>query len=298
MVGRALKKRIEREGKHEILVREKGSLDLRDQDKVAKFFKKERPEGVIIAAARVGGIHANSNYPVDFLYDNLQIQNNVIASAHHNDVQKLLLLGSSCIYPANAQQPIKESYLLSGQLEPTNEPYAIAKIAGISLCESYYRAVMPTNLYGPHDNFDDDNSHVLPAVIRKLHSGMISEARQVVLWGTGNPRREFLHVDDMADACWFVFSVDEEVYRLSCGDSSFINVGTGLDISIKELAEAIREIIGYSGEVVFDSKYPDGMFRKLLDVSKLSNLGWNFRIDLKDGIRSTYDWFLHNRSVK
>ena len=265
-------------------------LDLRDQTAVNEFFKKEQPEYVFLAAAKVGGILANNTYPVDFLRDNLLIQTNVIDAAYRYGSRKLLFLGSSCIYPKFAPQPIKEEYLLTGELEPTNEPYAIAKIAGIKLCQAYNRqyqtnfiSVMPTNLYGPGDNFDLETSHVIPALIRKFHESKIKGKDQVVVWGSGKPFREFLHVDDLADACLFLMS--------NYNSSEIINIGTGKDLSIAELAYLIKDIIGYDGNIIFDTSKPDGTPRKLLDVSKLFNMGWKPRITLEEGIRSTYSWY-------
>jgi len=257
---------------------------------VAAFFAAERPDIVVLAAARVGGIKANSDFPVEFLLENLRIQNNVISAAHANDVRKLLFLGSSCIYPKLAPQPIKEEYLLTGPLEPTNEAYAIAKIAGIKLCESYNRqhgtrfvSVMPTNLYGPGDNFDLQGSHVLPALIRKFHEAKLAGAPAVTVWGSGTPRREFLHVDDMADACVFLMARP--------GVDEMVNVGTGEDLTIADLASLVRDVVGYGGDVVYDASKPDGTPRKLLDVTRLSSLGWKPRIALRDGIAATYAWW-------
>jgi len=265
-------------------------LDLRDQTAVNEFFKKEQPEYVFLAAAKVGGILANNTYPVDFLRDNLLIQTNVIDAAYRYGSRKLLFLGSSCIYPKFAPQPIKEEYLLTGELEPTNEPYAIAKIAGIKLCQAYNRqygtnfiSVMPTNLYGPGDNFDLETSHVIPALIRKFHEAKIKGKDQVVVWGSGKPFREFLHVDDLADACLFLMH--------NYNSSEIINIGTGKDLSIAELAYLIKDIIEYDGNIIFDTSKPDGTPRKLLDVSKLFNMGWKPKISLEEGIRSTYSWY-------
>jgi GDP-L-fucose synthase len=262
---------------------------------VDEFFAAERPEYVFLAAARVGGILANSTYPVEFLQDNLRIELNVIESAYRHGVKKLLFLGSSCIYPKYAPQPMKEAHLLTGELEPTNQPYAIAKIAGIELCQAYNRqygthfvSVMPTNLYGPGDNFDLRNSHVLPALIRKFHEAKEHSEPNVVVWGTGAPRREFLYVDDLADACLFLMH--------DYSGSEIVNIGVGQDISIGELAELVREVVGYGGEIVYDTSKPDGTPRKLLDVSKLSGLGWKARTSLREGIERTYLWYLEERS--
>ena len=293
MVGGALIRRLESDGFKNLLTRDRAQLDLANESAVAKFFAYERPEIVIMAAAKVGGIKANNDQPVEFLLQNLSIQNNVIRAAHENGVGKLLFLGSSCIYPKDAPQPIPESALLTGPLEPTNEAYAIAKIAGIKLCQAYAReyganfiSPMPTNLYGPNDNFDLETSHVLAALLRKAHEAKTRKANELVVWGSGKPRREFLHVDDLASACLFLL----EKYD----SPEIINVGCGEDISIKELAELICEIVGFDGDLAWDTTKPDGTPRKLLDVSKLSKLGWRATIPLRDGIARTYDWFLKN----
>jgi len=290
LVGSAILRKLISEGYSNIVTRSFQELDLRDQTAVNEFFKKEQPEYVFLAAAKVGGILANNTYPVDFLRDNLLIQTNVIDAAYRYGSRKLLFLGSSCIYPKFAPQPIKEEYLLTGELEPTNEPYAIAKIAGIKLCQAYNRqyqtnfiSVMPTNLYGPGDNFDLETSHVIPALIRKFHESKIKGKDQVVVWGSGKPFREFLHVDDLADACLFLMS--------NYNSSEIINIGTGKDLSIAELAYLIKDIVGYDGNIIFDTSKPDGTPRKLLDVSKLFNMGWKPRITLEEGIRSTYSWY-------
>jgi len=290
LVGSAILRKLISEGYSNIVTRSFQELDLRDQIAVNEFFKKEKPEFVFLAAAKVGGILANNTYPVDFLRDNLLIQTNVIDAAYRYGTRKLLFLGSSCIYPKFAPQPIKEEYLLTGELEPTNEPYAIAKIAGIKLCQAYNRqyqtnfiSVMPTNLYGPGDNFDLETSHVIPALIRKFHEAKIKGKDQVVVWGSGKPFREFLHVDDLADACLFLMH--------NYNSSEIINIGTGMDLSIAELAYLIKDIVGYDGNIVFDTSKPDGTPRKLLDVSKIFNMGWKPRITLKEGIRSTYSWY-------
>lgn len=295
MVGSAILRKLSSLGFNNVLVRSSSELDLRNQDKVEEFFKKEKPQVVFLAAAKVGGILANNIYRADFLYDNLMIECNVIKSSFDNNVEKLLFLGSSCIYPKFAEQPINEDKLLSGYLEPTNEPYAIAKIAGLKLCESYrmqhgvnYISAMPTNLYGPNDNYDLNNSHVLPALIKKMHEAKINNLPTVEIWGTGTPKREFLHVDDLADACCFLIQ--------NYNDKEIINVGTGEDISIKELANLIKEIVGYKGELFFNSSKPDGTPRKLLDVSKLKNLGWKYNINLEEGIKKVYsEKFLLNQ---
>lgn len=293
MVGSALVRALESKGFANLLTRDRKALDLGDSQAVAKFFGKEKPDVVIFAAAKVGGIKANNDQPVEFLLENLRVQNNVISAAHDNGARKLLFLGSSCIYPKLAPQPIKEDALLTGPLEPTNEAYAIAKIAGIKLCQSYAReyssnfiSAMPTNLYGPNDNFDLESSHALAALLRKAHDAKKSGARELVVWGTGTPRREFLHVDDCASAC---------LHLLEKYDSpDVINVGCGEDVTIRELAELICQVVGFKGELTWDKTKPDGTPRKLLDVSKLRALGWTPTIPLREGIARTYDWFLKN----
>ena len=288
MVGSALLRRLQQAGHDQFILRTSGELDLRDQAAVSAFFEQEKPEYVFLAAAKVGGILANNTYRGEFLYDNLMIQNNIIHSSWQTGVEKLMFLGSSCIYPKMAPQPLREDYLLTGPLEPTNEPYAIAKIAGIKLCDAYraqygcnYVSVMPTNLYGPNDNYDLNNSHVLPALIRKFHEAKVSGAPTVTLWGTGKPRREFLHVDDLADACVFLMH--------SYHEEGLVNIGTGEDIEIGALAELVSRIVGYEGEIVQDLSKPDGTPRKLMDVSKLHGLGWKHAIDLESGIKSVYE---------
>jgi GDP-L-fucose synthase len=291
MVGSALSRKLKKEGFKNIITRELNELDLRNQNDVAAFFSKEKPEYVFLAAAKVGGIHANNTYRADFLYENLMIQNNVIHQSYLQNVKKLLFLGSSCIYPKLAPQPLKEEYLLTGLLEPTNEPYAIAKIAGIKMCDAYrsqygcnFISVMPTNLYGPNDNYDLKNSHVLPALIRKFHEAKINEAPFVEVWGTGKPRREFMHVDDLAEACFYLM----ENYN----EPGFINIGVGEDISIHDLAIMIKNITGFQGNLKFDTSKPDGTPRKLLDISKLKDSGFKANIGLKDGIRRVYQNFI------
>ena len=293
MVGSALVRRFEAEAFSNVVTRERSQLDLTDESGVAKFFAEERPDIVIVAAAKVGGIKANNDYPVEFLVENLRIQSNVIRAAHENGVRKLLFLGSSCIYPKFAPQPIPETALLSGPLEQTNEAYAIAKIAGIKLCQAYCReygknfiSVMPTNLYGPNDNFDLETSHVLAALLRKAHEAKTRNDRNLVVWGTGKPRREFLHVDDLASACLLLL----EKYD----SPEIINVGCGEDISIRELAELICDVVGFDGELAWDTTKPDGTLRKLLDVTKIRALDWKPVITLRDGINQTYDWFVAN----
>lgn len=299
MVGGAILRRLEAQGV-ETITRSHADLDLTEQAAVRDFMQSEKPDRVILAAAKVGGIHANNTYPAEFIYDNLIMEANVIHQAYAAGVERLLFLGSSCIYPKHAEQPMREDALLTGVLEPTNEPYAIAKIAGIKLCESYnrqygtdYRSVMPTNLYGPGDNFHPENSHVLPALIRRFHEAAQSGAEEVVVWGTGTPMREFLHVDDMAEASLFVLDLDRERYVSQTEPMlSHINVGTGTDVTIRELAETIARVTGFEGAIRFDATKPDGTPRKLMDVSRLAGMGWQATIGLEDGIRSTYDWFL------
>ncbi len=292
MVGSAIHRKLIKEGYTNIVTREFSQLDLIRQDEVEEFFRREQPEYVFLAAAKVGGILANNTYRAEFLYDNLMIEANVIHAAWKHGVKKLLFLGSSCIYPKLAPQPLKEEYLLTGLLEDTNEPYAIAKIAGIKLCDAYraqygcnFISVMPTNLYGPNDNYDLETSHVLPALIRKFHEAKVNGSPEVVLWGTGSPLREFMHVDDLADACFFLMN--------NYNEPGFVNIGTGVDISIRDLALLIKDIVGYKGNIVHDLSKPDGTPRKLMDVSKLHVLGWKANIKLVDGIRSVYeglDW--------
>ncbi|ETX26918.1 GDP-L-fucose synthase [Roseivivax isoporae] len=300
MVGGAILRRLEARGTDTLVTRTSAELDLTDQAAVRAFFREERPDAVILAAARVGGIQANNTYPAQFIHENLMIECNVIHEAYASGVTRLLQLGSSCIYPKEAPQPMAEDALLTGTLEPTNEPYAIAKIAGIKLCESYnrqygvdYRSVMPTNLYGPGDNFHPENSHVLPALIRRFHEAAREGREEVVIWGTGTPRREFLHVDDMAEASLFVMDLDQATYaRETRPMLSHINVGTGSDVTIRELAETVARVTGYEGRLSFDTTKPDGTMRKLMDVSRLARLGWTASIGLEEGIRGTYDWFL------
>lgn len=288
MVGSALVRKLQALGYTNIVTRSSAELDLCNQAAVQAFFKEEQPAFVFMAAAKVGGIHANNTFRADFIYDNLMMEANVIHAAYQYQVEKLLFLGSSCIYPKLAPQPLKEDYLLAGQLEATNEPYAIAKIAGIKLCEAYraqyacnFISAMPTNLYGPNDNYDLQNAHVLPALIRKFHEAKVQQAPEVVLWGTGKPMREFLHVDDLAAACCFLMQAYNE--------AEFVNIGTGVDITIAALAQLIKEIVGYEGELINDITKPDGTPRKLMDVSKMTVLGWSAQIDLESGIRSVYE---------
>ena len=306
MVGSAICRQLQKKSHVQIITRTREELDLYDQRAVHDFMKSEKPDEVIIAAARVGGIHANNTYPAEFIYQNLQIQNNLIHSAHMNDVQKLLFLGSSCIYPKHAKQPMSEDALLTGVLDPTNEPYAIAKIAGIKMCESYfrqygrdYRSVMPTNLYGPGDNYHPENSHVVPALIRRFHEAKENKFKEVVVWGSGKPMREFLYVDDMAEASLFVHNLDQETYHVNTQPmSSHINVGSGQDVTIKELAQTIQSVVGFEGNVVFDQTKPDGTPRKLMDVQKLSDLGWEVRTGLKIGLITAYQDFLQKHFAK
>lgn len=291
MVGAAIARKLQSVGFANILGPTSKELDLTNQMAVAEFFKTEKPDYVFLAAAKVGGIYANNTYPADFIYVNLSIQNNIIHSSYENGVKKLLFLGSSCIYPKMAPQPMPENCLLSGPLEPTNEPYALAKIAGIKMCEAYnrqygtqYISCMPTNMYGLNDNYHLENAHVLPALIRKVHEAKLANQKAFVVWGTGTPKREFLYVDDLADACVFLME--------NYSENETINVGSGQEVTIKELAETIREVVGFSGNLVFDSSKPDGTLRKLLDVSKLSNMGWKAKTSLKDGIQKSYNDFL------
>lgn len=290
LVGSAILRRLESEGYKNIIHRARKELDLTRQSAVEAFFEKEKPGYVFLAAAKVGGIYANSTYPAEFIYSNLMVQANVINAAHFYGVEKLLFLGSSCIYPRDCPQPMKEEYLLSGYLEPTNEPYAVAKIAGIKMCQSYNRqyganfiSVMPTNLYGPNDNFDLMDSHVLPALIRKFHEAKVNDNPYAEVWGTGNPQREFLYVDDLADACLFLMENYDK--------KEIINIGTGEDVTIKELAETVKEVVGYAGEMHFDRSKPDGTVRKLLDVSRINSLGWQAKTPLREGIKKTYEWY-------
>jgi GDP-L-fucose synthase len=297
MVGSALVRQLQNREDVELITRDRKELDLKNQSQVDEFFKTTKIDEVYLAAAKVGGIHANNTYPAEFIYDNLMIESNVIHAAHKNDVQKLLFLGSSCIYPKECPQPMKEEYLLTGPLEPTNEPYAIAKIAGVKLCESYnrqygrdYRCVMPTNLYGPNDNFHPENSHVIPALMRRIHEAKVNGDKEVVIWGTGNPKREFLHVNDMARASVFVMEFESKKLLETASDNSFshINVGCGTDITISELAFLLADIVGYSGDIIFDSTKPDGASRKLLDISLITEIGFSPSIELESGLTEVY----------
>lgn len=304
MVGAAIVRQLQTNSNIELITATHAELDLLNQSAVNSFFADQMIDQVYLAAAKVGGIHANNTYPAEFIYENLMIEANIINAAHSSGLQKLLFLGSSCIYPKNAPQPMGEDALLTGVLEATNEPYAIAKIAGIKLCESYnrqygrdYRSVMPTNLYGPNDNFHPDNSHVIPALLRRFHESVQRGDAEVVIWGSGKPMREFLHVDDMAAACVHVMNLDEGIFNAHTEPMlSHINVGTGLDCTIRELAETVARVTGFKGSLVFDVTKPDGTRRKLLDVSRLKALGWQASISLEDGLRDAYTWFLDHQS--
>ena len=302
MVGSAIVRQLQAKGYQHIITATNAELDLCNQAAVQQFFADQKIDQVYLAAAKVGGIHANNTYPADFIYENLMIEANVIHAAHVNGVQKLMFLGSSCIYPKMAQQPMVESELLTGVLESTNEPYAIAKIAGIKLCESYnrqfgrdYRSVMPTNLYGPHDNYHPENSHVIPALLRRFHEAVKDNAEVVTIWGSGKPMREFLYVDDMAAASIHVMELDAETFKANTQPMlSHINVGTGVDCTIRELAETVAKVTGFKGRLEFDATKPDGTPRKLMDVSRLADLGWKASISLEDGLRDAYQWYLNN----
>lgn len=303
MVGSAIVRQLASRDDVEMVTRSRSELDLLDHKAVNAFFATERIDEVYLAAAKVGGIHANNAYPAEFIYENLMMECNIIHAAHSNNVQHLLFLGSSCIYPKLAEQPMTESALLTGTLEATNEPYAIAKIAGIKLCESYnrqygrdYRSVMPTNLYGENDNFHPENSHVIPALMRRFHEAKLRGDAEVVVWGTGTPMREFLYVDDMAAASVHVMELDSETYQANTAPMlSHINVGTGVDCTIREMAQTMAKVVGFEGKVIFDTTKPDGTPRKLMDVSRLAALGWQYRVDLEAGLRLTYQWFLDNQ---
>jgi GDP-L-fucose synthase len=300
LVGSSILRQLESRGYKNLLVRTHNELDLTNQHQVENFFQQEFPDYVILAAAKVGGIYANNSYPADFIYKNIMIEANVINSAYQNKTKRLLFLGSSCIYPREIEQPMKEEALLTDVLEPTNEPYALAKIAGIKLCESFnrqygtdFRSVMPSNLYGINDNFHPENSHVIPALIRRFHQAKINNDKKVIVWGTGNARREFLYVDDMAEASLFVLELDEQTYKMNTQPMvSHINVGSGKDVTIKELAEIIKKVVGFKGDLVYDNTKPDGAPKKLIDVNRLQNMGWSSKVDLKEGIQRTYSWYL------
>ena len=301
LVGSAIVRQLESRGFTNLLMRTHKELDLTNQVQVEAFFEQEKPDYVILAAAKVGGIHANNTYPADFIYQNMMIEANVINSAYENEVKRLLFLGSTCIYPKAVKQPMREDALLTDVLEPTNEPYALAKIAGIKLCESYnrqhgtdFRSVMPTNLYGINDNFHPENSHVIPALMQRFHQAKINNDAEVVVWGTGSAMREFLYVDDMAIASLFVLELDEQTYKANTQPIlSHINIGTGKDITIREMAEVMQRVVEYEGKLTFDAAKPDGAPRKLIDVARLSNMGWKYNIDLEDGLEKTYNWYLN-----
>jgi GDP-L-fucose synthase len=300
LVGSSIVRQLEARGFANLITRTHKELDLTNQAEVQAFFIKEKPDYVILAAAKVGGIHANNTYPADFIYQNMMIEANVIHSAYETNVKRLLFLGSTCIYPKSVEQPMREDALLTDILEPTNEPYALAKIAGIKLCESYnrqygtdFRSVMPTNLYGINDNFHPENSHVIPALMRRFHEAKVNNDAEVVVWGTGNAMREFLYVDDMAAASLFVLELDEKTYQANTKPMiSHINVGTGVDVTIREMAQVIKKVVGFEGQLTFDTTKPDGAPRKLIDVSRLSDMGWNYSVGLKDGLEKTYKWYM------
>jgi GDP-L-fucose synthase len=306
LVGSAIVRQLKSRGFTNLLMRTHKELDLTNQAQVQTFFKQEKPDYVILAAAKVGGIHANNTYPADFIYQNMMIEANVINSAYENKVKRLLFLGSTCIYPKAVEQPMREDALLTDVLEPTNEPYALAKIAGIKLCESYnrqhgtdFRSVMPTNLYGINDNFHPENSHVIPALMQRFHQAKINNDAEVVVWGTGNAMREFLYVDDMAEASLFVLELDEKAHQTNTKPMlSHINVGTGKDVTIREMAEAMKQVVGYKGKLTFDTEKPNGVPRKLIDVTRLENMGWKYSVDLKEGLRKTYKWYFGNKTNK
>ena len=301
LVGSAIVRQLEDRGFTNLLMRTHKELDLCNQAQVKNFFTQERPDYVILAAAKVGGIHANNTYPADFIYQNMMIEVNVINSAFESKVKRLLFLGSTCIYPKAVEQPMREDALLTDVLEPTNEPYALAKITGIKLCESYnrqhgtdYRSVMPTNLYGINDNFHPENSHVIPALMQRLHQAKTDNDPEVVVWGSGNAMREFLYVDDMAQASLFVLELDEQIYKANTQPMlSHINVGTGKDVTIREMAETMKQVVGYEGKLTFDTTKLDGPPRKLIDVTRLEDMGWGYSVDLKDGLKKTYSWYLN-----
>ncbi len=303
MVGSAIVRALKARGDCEVLTAPRAQVDCRNQAEVSAFVAAHRPTVVVIAAARVGGIHANDTYPADFIYDNLLIEANLIHAAHRNDVQRIVFLGSSCIYPKHAEQPMREACLLTGPLEPTNEPYALAKIAGIKLCESYnrqfgrdYRSLMPTNLYGPGDNFHPENSHVIPGLIQRFHAARLTDAADVSVWGSGRARREFLFVDDLAEAVIFIMRLAPQIYRSHTAPQlSHINVGTGTDVSIAELAETVRSVVGFDGALTFDTSKPDGTPRKLLDTSLINSLGWHPQVSLQDGLNASYEWFCEHQ---
>jgi GDP-L-fucose synthase len=306
LVGSAIVRQLKERGFFNLIIRTHKELDLINQAQVKSFFKQEKPDYVILAAAKVGGINANNTYPADFIYKNIMIEANVINSAYESTVKRLLFLGSTCIYPKAVEQPMREDALLTGTLEPTNEPYALAKIAGIKLCESYnrqygtdFRSVMPTNLYGINDNFHPENSHVIPALMRRFHEAKVNNDARVVVWGSGNAMREFLYVDDMAAASLFVLELDEKTYQTNTHPLlSHINLGTGKDVTIREMAETMKDVVGYKGKLTFDTTKPDGSARKLIDVSRLSKIGWTYSVDLKVGLEKTYEWYLEGCELK
>jgi GDP-L-fucose synthase len=306
LVGSAIVRQLKERGFDNLIMRTHKELDLINQAQVKNFFKQEKPDYVILAAAKVGGINANNTYPADFIYRNIMIEANVINSAYESKVKRLLFLGSTCIYPKAVQQPMREDALLTSILEPTNEPYALAKIAGIKLCESYnrqhgtdFRSVMPTNLYGINDNFHPENSHVIPALMGRFHKAKVNNDSEVIVWGTGNAKREFLYMDDMAAASLFVLELDEKTYQANTKPMlSHINLGTGEDITIREMAETMKEVVGFDGKLSFDITKPDGAPRKLIDVSRLSNLGWTYTVDLKAGLEKTYEWYLSQSQLR
>ena len=302
LVGSAIVRQLKQRGFSNLIMRTHKELDLTNQAQVQDFFQQEKPDYVILAAAKVGGIHANNTYPADFIYQNMMIEANVINSAYENKVKRLLFLGSTCIYPKAVEQPMREDALLTGVLEATNEPYALAKIAGIKLCESYnrqygadFRSVMPTNLYGINDNFHPENSHVIPALMQRFHQSKVDNNAEVVVWGTGNAMREFLYVDDMAQASLFVLELDKQTYKANSQPMlSHINVGTGKDLSIREMAETMKQVVGYKGMITFDVTKPDGAPRKLINITRLKRMGWEYSVDLKEGLKKTYAWYLNN----
>jgi GDP-L-fucose synthase len=303
LVGSAIVRQLEAQGFTNLITRIHKELDLTNQVAVQDFFSQEKPDYVIIAAAKVGGIHANNTYPADFIYQNMMIEANVIHASYENNVKRLLFLGSTCIYPKAVEQPMREDALLTGVLEPTNEPYALAKIVGIKLCESYnrqygadFRSVMPTNLYGVNDNFHLENSHVIPALLRRFYDAKVNDDSKVVVWGTGNAMREFLYVDDMAEASIFVLNLDKKIYQANTKPMlSHINVGTGVDVTIREVAELVKRVVGFKGDIIFDTSKPDGALRKLIDVSRLSGMGWTYNVGLEEGLQKTYKWYKGNK---
>ena len=305
LVGSAIVRQLESQGFKNIITRTHKELDLSNQTIVQEFFKQEKPDYVILAAAKVGGIHANNTYPADFIYQNIMIEANVINSAYQNKVKRLLFLGSTCIYPKAVEQPMREDALLTDVLESTNEPYALAKIAGIKLCESYnrqhgvdFRSVMPTNLYGINDNFHPENSHVIPALMQRFHNAKLNNEKEVTVWGSGKVMREFLYVDDMAEASLFVLKLDEKIYKENTKPMlSHINIGTGKDVTIKEMAKIMKQVVRFKGKIFFDTSKPDGPPRKLIDVSRLSNMGWKYTTDLEQGLARTYDWYLKHDGI-